>query len=256
MVPKTNDRRNFLKSAALSTGMILSGASLVHAVEKDRGDFPILKTNSRILFQGDSITDAGRDRSSPGPNNANSLGRGYAFLASAELLEKFPEQDLQIFNRGISGNKVFQLAERWGEDCLNLKPDILSILIGVNDFWHMMKHGYEGTLETYQNDFTALLERTKNELPDVRLIIGEPFALKEGSAVKDDWFPAFSEYQRAAREIAMEFDAVFIPFQHIFDEAGSRASLTYWSADGVHPSVAGSELMANAWLNALTRIEQ
>jgi lysophospholipase L1-like esterase len=170
------------------------------------------------------------------------------------LLKKFPAKNLQCFNRGISGNKVFQLAERWEDDCLDLQPDILSILIGVNDFWHMMKHDYEGTIETYRNDFTALLERTKSALPDVKLIIGEPFALNEGTAIDDDWFPAFGEYQQAAKTIADNFDAVFIPYQHLFEEASGQVNATYWSADGVHPSLAGSELMAQAWIDALAKL--
>lgn len=254
MHSESKSRRNFMKAAALSTGVIFSGAPLFASAQDSRQTFNAIEPNTRILFQGDSITDAGRDRNSPGPNNANSLGSGYALLASAALLQKFPARVLQCFNRGISGNKVFQLADRWEDDCIDLQPDILSILIGVNDFWHMMKHGYEGTIETYRNDFTALLERTKAALPDVKLIIGEPFALNEGSAIDDDWFPAFGEYQQAARMIAENFNAVFIPYQHIFEEASGEVSATYWSGDGVHPSVAGSELMAHAWIDALAKI--
>jgi lysophospholipase L1-like esterase len=254
MQSESINRRNFMKTAALSTGAIFSGAPLLASARDARHTFNAIGQNSRILFQGDSITDAGRDRTSPGPNTANSLGRGYALLASAALLQKFPAKNLQCFNRGISGNKVFQLAERWEDDCLDLEPDILSILIGVNDFWHMMKHGYEGTIETYQNDFTALLERTKSALPDVKLIIGEPFALNEGTAIDDDWFPAFGEYQQAAKTIADNFDAVFIPYQHLFEEASGQVNATYWSADGVHPSLAGSELMAQAWIDALAKL--
>ena len=98
-------------------------------------------------------------------------------LAAAALLEKYASLNLKIYNKGISGNKVFQLAERWDKDCLELKPDVLSILIGVNDIWHKLNGQYNGTVEIYRKDYIALLERTKKALPDVKLIICEPFAV-------------------------------------------------------------------------------
>ena len=103
------------------------------------------------------------------PNNPSALGSGYSMLAGAALLEKFPTLDLKIHNRGVSGNKVYQLAERWDKDCLDLKPDVLSILIGVNDIWHKLTGNYNGTVEIYRKDFIALLERTKKALPDVKI---------------------------------------------------------------------------------------
>ena len=96
--------------------------------------------------------------------------------------------------------RFFQLADRWQTECLDIKPDILSILVGVNDFWHMVKHGYEGTLEIYEQDFRKLIKQTLNVLPHVKLIIGEPYALAEGSAVDSEWFPAFDGYRAAAKK--------------------------------------------------------
>ena len=112
-----------------------------------------IKPGDTILFQGDSITDAGRKRDDSAANSDVAMGRGYAWLAAAQLLIEKPDAGLKIFNRGISGNKVYQLAERWQADCLDLKPNVLSILIGVNDFWHKKKHNYDGTLEKYEGDF-------------------------------------------------------------------------------------------------------
>jgi lysophospholipase L1-like esterase len=172
-------------------------------------------------------------------------------LAGAELLEKFSGSKLKIYNKGISGNKVFQLAERWDKDCLDIKPDILSILIGVNDIWHKLNGKYDGTVEIYKRDYIALIERTKMALPLVKLIIGEPFAVKGVKAVDDKWYPEFYGYQKAAREIAEQFDAVFIPFQSIYDEAQKQAEGSYWTSDGVHPTLAGAQLMANAWLQTI-----
>lgn len=204
-----------------------------------------------ILFQGDSITDAGRDKAAYYANQASGLGTGYVHMASASILEKYPERQLRIYNRGISGHKVFQLANRWDDDTLNLKPDILSILIGVNDFWHSLNGGYNGTVEIYENDLRTLLKRTKEALPSVRLIIGEPFVVKGGTAVGDaKWNSAFPSYQQACKKVAAEFNASFIPYQSIFDTVLNKGGAAYWCPDGVHPSLAGARLMANAWIKA------
>lgn len=242
-------RRSFIRKAVISSLAAVSLTDIISASvpgSKTRQIKPL--KDQVILFQGDSITDSGRDREDTGPNTARSLGSGFPLLAGAELLKKYSSLDLKIFNKGISGNKVFQLAERWDEDCLSLKPDILSILIGVNDIWHKLNGQYDGTVEIYRNDYYALLERTRKALPDVKLIICEPFAVPGVRAVDDTWYPQFYAYQKAAREIAALFNAAFIPFQSIFDEAQKHAPGAYWTGDGVHPSLAGAELMAEAWL--------
>lgn len=245
-------RRKFLRNLSLGT---LAAAALPDlsfaAVHSERAKKITLKKDAVILFQGDSITDAGRKRDHDEANHGGALGTGYAFLAAAALLKQFPDRNLKIYNRGISGNKVYQLAERWDADCLNLQPDVLSILIGVNDYWHTLTGGYTGTIKTYKDDFTALLDRTKQKLPNVQLIIGEPFAVNHVKAVDDKWFPAFNDYRAAAKEIAGKYDAVFIPYQEIIDKAQQSAPGSYWTGDGVHPSLAGAELMAISWLNSV-----
>jgi lysophospholipase L1-like esterase len=172
-------------------------------------------------------------------------------LTGAAMLEKYASLNLKIYNKGISGNKVFQLAERWDKDCLEIKPDVLSILIGVNDFWHKLNGQYNGTPEIYRNDYISLLERTKKALPNIKLIICEPFAVPGVKAVDDKWYPEFYEYQKAARAIADKFGAVFIPFQKIYDEAQKKATGSYWTGDGVHASLAGAAIMAEAWMGAV-----
>lgn len=239
------DRRDFIRKAAagLGVGALLPGLSLA-ADNRRRGEGGV------ILFQGDSITNAGRDRENRDPNTPQSLGHGYAALAAADLLGDHPEDGWTIYNRGISGNKVFQLADRWQEDTLALEPDVLSILIGVNDFWHTLNGGYDGTVQIYERDFRALLDRTLEALPEVKLIIGEPFAVEGGTAINERW-TSFSPYREAARRVADDYDAEWIPYQEIFDEALEDAPASYWAPDGVHPSLAGSYLMAQAWLDAL-----
>lgn len=209
-----------------------------------------IKEGMTILFQGDSITDAMRKREAnrSGHNNPYGYGYGYMFIAASEVLRRHPEAGLKIYNRGISGNKVCQLQERWEKDCFALKPDVLSILIGINDHWHTTTGRFEGSPERYEREYRALLRETRERLPEVKLVIGEPFIL-DGSAVKADWYPVVAEYRAIARRLAEEFGAIFIPYQQLFDEALKQAPASYWLRDGVHPTAAGAQLMADAWLD-------
>ncbi len=114
-----------------------------------------------------------------------------------------------------------------------------------------MKNGnYSGTIKTYRDDYKALLERTLQKYPDVKLIIGEPYTLL-GTAVNKSWFPAFHEYRYVARDLADAFKATFIPYQAVYDKAVESTPSAYWTPDGVHPSIAGARLMATAWLEAI-----
>lgn len=246
-------RRGFLKSSSLAIGAAgLVTTDVTEASLLPRNRAVTVRRGNVILFQGDSITDAGRSRDkekTSAPNNQPGLGNGYAWLAAAELLVDRPDDALKFFNRGISGNKVFQLAERWQADCLDLKPDVLSILIGVNDIWHTLepKLGYKGTVAIYERDYHALLERTRKALPKVKLVVCEPFVLRCG-AVKDHWFPEFDNYRAAAKRVAAKHRATFVPFQAMFDEAIKYAPPEHWAGDGVHPSPAGAALMAQFWV--------
>lgn len=236
------NRRTFLKS-----GTIGLAATPFLKLPVSHADMPEKIT---VLFQGDSITDAFRNKGNYYPNDMRGMGNGYVHHIVTHLMGNYPKVDWTCYNRGISGNKVFQLANRWEDDCLQLQPDVLSILIGVNDFWHTLDYNYDGTVKTYEKDFRALLSRTKNQLPNVKLMIAEPFALKGGTAIKEaKWFPKFTAYQSAAKTIAKEFNAVFIPYQKIFDDALADAPVSYWCPDGVHPSLAGAYLMATAWVS-------
>jgi len=248
------DRREFLK-----LGLALGAAGVASAItapfafgaeDKPSTGRGLIAPHEVILFQGDSITDAGRNKSKTEANDQGAMGTGYAWLAAAELLVDRPTDGLQIYNRGISGNKVFQLAARWQADCLDLKPSLLSILIGVNDLWHKLQGNYDGTVEVYEKDYRALLERTRRELPKVKLVVCEPFVLRLG-AVNDKWFPEFDNYRATAKSMAAAFDATFVPFQTMFDQAAKIASPEQWTRDGVHPSAAGAALMAHYWLRAV-----
>ena len=243
-------RRQLLGGATLAS---LSGTLFSQALSKKEVANPKihLKPGATLLFQGDSITDAGRqNRKSPKPNDQASMGNGYACMAAAGLLNSRANLKISIFNRGISGNKVHQLDARWQSDCLAHKPDILSILIGVNDIWHGFQGKYDGTVDRYEEDYLALVARTREALPDIQFVICEPFVLKCG-AVSSKWFPEFDRYREAARRVADSHAATFVPFQSMFDQALSFAPPQHWARDGVHPTAHGSALMADYWLQAV-----
>lgn len=247
-------RRNFLLKSAVGTAALASIPAIVSAAipaSNKKSDYSIFGNGDTLLFQGDSITDAGRDKNKENPNDPRSLGLGYAFLAASALLKKLPAKNLTIYNRGISGNKVFQLAERWQKDCLDLNPDILSILIGINDYWHFRDGKYDGTVEIYENDYRKLLNLTKEKLPNVKLVICQPFAVTDTRAVDESWVAPVKTFQVAAKKIADEFNAIWVPFQEVFDEAVKYAPAKYWTGDGVHPDMPGAQLMAEAWLKAV-----
>lgn len=207
-----------------------------------------------ILFQGDSITDAGRSEAHYYPNQGQGMGQGYVRHIVTELMGQNPGQNLRFYNRGISGHKVFQLRDRWEDDCLQLEPDVLSIMIGVNDFWHTLNN-YNGTAKVYEDDLDMLIDRTKKALPQVKLIMCEPFVCLEGTAIKAElWKGEFDKYQAACRKIAMKYNAVFVPFQQVFNKALTQAPASYWCPDGVHPSMAGNYIMAKAWLKAYAQV--
>jgi lysophospholipase L1-like esterase len=247
-------RRGFFKNAGIGTAAIAGMPLLANSCSSESSISRIDNFFSQgdvVLFQGDSITDAGRNKKRELPNNAGSFGGGYAALSASWLLEALAAKELTIYNRGISGNKVYQLADRWEIDCINLKPNVLSILIGVNDYWHFRNGNYDGTPEIYAYDFRKLLERTREALPEIKLVICQPFILTETKAVDETWLEPFNAYQESARKISDEFEATWVPFQDAFDKAIEVAHPTYWANDGVHPSMAGAQLMANTWLESI-----
>ena len=203
--------------------------------------------NQVIVFQGDSITDWGRVRERTNPNDG--LGNGYPLLVASRLLCERPKEQFQIYNRGISGNRIVDLYARWKIDALNLKPDVISILIGVNDTWHGFKSDNGVDVPRYEQFYRMLLAWTLESRPGVKLILGEPFLLVFGD-VKRSWLPEIRQRQAVVRRLAAEFHAAFIPYQQIFDAACKRAPKQHWTDDGVHPTTAGHQLMADAWRKA------
>lgn len=210
----------------------------------------MIPNNSTILFQGDSITDCGRSReAAAAPNNLLGLGQGYAMMVAAELLSTRPADCLRVFNRGVSGNRVVDLYARIQGDILNLKPDVLSILIGVNDTWHGKNPDWSNgvAIPKYERIYRDLLNEVREALPNVKFVLCEPFVLRCG-VVRDDWVGEIDGRRAVVAKLAKEFGAVLVPFQSMFDEAINQAPPEHWAADGVHPSAAGHLLMAKCWL--------
>jgi len=244
-------RRKFITKSMLALGataLASCSGGENNRKKPDNGKKISVGQDCVILFQGDSITDAWRNRENPNPNDLDAMGKGYPVVAGGDLLGRFAEKDIKVYNRGISGNRVPDLIARWQTDTVDLRPNILSILIGVNDFWRTKDSGAENTPEQYKGQYRQLLDETFEKLPDVKVIVCEPFGVKNVKYVTDDWYPEFPKYQQAAKEIAAEFDTLFLPYQSIFDKAEERAPGSFWTTDGVHTSLAGANLMAQSWL--------
>ena len=258
-VNKLKQRRQFIKTAAGAAigSAFLSGKVYADSCKGPKSKEPFIKKGATVLLQGDSITDAGRNRKRGEiPNDPRALGRGYAFNIASSLLAERPNDGLKFFNRGNSGWKVPQLADSWDRNCIAIKPDVLSIMIGVNDYWHTVGFGkkYKGTAETYERDYRALLKRTVKELPGIKLVICEPYALRCGKHVNDSWFPEFDKYRAASKKMADEFGAKFVPFQSMFEEASKDTPLSFWANDGIHPSPPGAQIMALEWLKVVNGV--
>ncbi|MCB0607841.1 MAG: SGNH/GDSL hydrolase family protein [Lewinella sp.] len=247
------NRRRFMQQATVATMGAAFIPQIVSAANPSFAKTEGLKKGSVILFQGDSITDAGRRKESYFANQADGMGFGYVLQTAGRLMGQNPQGEFRIYNRGISGNKVYQLAARWEEDCLQIGPDVLSLLIGVNDYWHTLTGGYKGTVEVYESDLRKLLDRTLAGNPGLKLILAEPFAVKGGTAIDERW-EDFQAYREASRKIATDYKAVFIPLHGLFEKALEKAPASFWCPDGVHPSMAGGYLMAEAWMEAFGKL--
>jgi lysophospholipase L1-like esterase len=207
----------------------------------------MLKTSTTILFQGDSITNAFRMPDEM--NNAYQLGAGYAMLISARLLATRPDDHLIFHNRGISGQGIRDLQGRWQPDCLALTPDLLSILVGVNDA-DPFNEVAALPLDQYARIYRDLLHDTRQALPAVRLVLCSPFLLNVNNPTKRGVadIAAQAEFVKA---LADEFDAVYVPLYDVFTRACERAPAEYWSYDGYHPNAQGHWLIAETWLESV-----
>jgi lysophospholipase L1-like esterase len=197
-----------------------------------------------VLFQGDSITDSGRMRAVDGD-----LGVGYPLLVSALYSSAYPERGVRFLNRGVSGDRLVDLEERWEDDCLALRPDALSILIGVNETWRAFDSSDPTPAPLFERRYRDLLARTQSALPDVRIALIEPFLLPFPDTT-DLWRVDLNAKIAAVRRVARDAGCALVPLDGLFAAAATRREPAYWAEDGIHPTPAGHGLIARAWLAA------
>lgn len=206
-----------------------------------------IRPNVTVLFQGDSITDAGRSYW-----DDEVLGTGYVMMAATWFIAIHPERDVRFLNRGISGNKIRDLKERWKKDCLELRPNVVSILIGVNDVLSRYFSNDPTSVESFETNYRRILEQTKRVL-NARIILLEPFILqvgKEQLRLREDLDPKIEVVKRLSKE----FQTLLVPLDKVFSEAAERREPVFWSTDGVHPTLAGHALIAQSWLKVVTDV--
>lgn len=247
-----DNRRDFLKKMSIAGAAVLTTPAAFAISGKENTGVQDSEIPKTWLFQGDSITDGGRS------NNLDwnhVYGQDYAYLITGRLNFDYPENDYKIFNRGISGNTVNDLAARWQKDTIDINPDLLSILVGINDVFAVLIRGEETTADDFGHSYDALLAETKKALPNVKLVMCEPFILPVGMVKKDPvrWTMEVQKRQLIVKELATKYNALFVPLQSAFDKAATRASADHWIWDGIHPMPAGHELIAREWLKIVKK---
>ncbi len=200
--------------------------------------------DSLVLFQGDSITDAGRDR-----DDIQSIGYGYPFFVASMFAASYPTMNVRFINKGVSGNRTTDLLKRWKEDCIDLKPDVVSILIGINDCWRRFDENNPMWEDEFYYNYKSLLNQIKENL-NAKIILMEPFLLPYPEDRKQ-WRVDLDPKIHKVRELAREFKVLYIPLDGIFAQAAALKEEKFWAADGVHPTPAGHALIAKHWLKAV-----
>ena len=210
-----------------------------------------------ILFQGDSITDAGRNY-----QDDKGIGNGYPYLVTSELGCERPDE-FTFINRGISGNRVVDLYARIKADIINVKPDYMSILIGVNDVWHEIEADNGVADAKFEKIYCMLIEEILEELPNLKIMIMEPFVLEACSTTSipekpnrwEDFYSGVRAKAAIAKKVAEKYNLPFVTLQDKFDAAGEKAENSYWLIDGVHPTGMGHNVIKKAWLEQFAEME-
>ena len=212
----------------------------------------------KILFYGDSITDMDRDRNASGDDfrRGMGLGHGYVNFITAELLGEHPDR-YEFINRGICGNRIVDLYARIKADCWNHQPDVISVLIGINDVYPQELENNGVELDRYEKVYRMLIEDTRAKLPNVKMILCEPFMVTESTSEKDmvKWTcsPNVRDYAATVRRLAQEYDLPFVALQQVL-ETKSAGHADCYLFDGIHPTPAGAKIIANEWLKVFKTI--
>lgn len=201
----------------------------------------MFEDNDVILFQGDSVTDCGRIR-----EDKSNMGTGYAMMISSWLQALYPEKSFTFINKGISGNRVCDLQGRWKEDCLDLNPSFVSILIGINDCWRRYDSNDPTSVEAFEKGYRDILRQVK-EKTNAKIMLCEPFVLPVPEDRKR-WREDLDPKIHVVRKLAREYNTLLLPLDGIFNSAAALKAPEFWAADGVHPTMAGHALIAQEWL--------
>lgn len=249
------DRRSFIKIGVAIATVVTLGSS-IHATEAHAapGRLPSFEQGSRLVFQGDSITDMKWGRNESDRNHY--LGHSYVFMLAGKLGVDMPEARLDFYNRGMSGHKVSDLRKRWQKDAIDMKPDLLTILIGTNDVGMGVRNPDRAvTPAAFEADYRAILDASRKANPTLRLVLMDPFVLPTGPLKNEQAYKARRDATDALRvvvvKLAKDYNAVHIPLQDIFDAAAEAATPEHWMWDGIHPLPQGHELIARHWLQAV-----
>jgi lysophospholipase L1-like esterase len=211
----------------------------------------------KIVFFGDSITDMGRNRQAE-IGAEDSYGDGYVYLVAAELKKKNP-QKYEIVNRGISGNRVYDLYARLKRDVWNEKPDVVSILIGTNDVDSERNKLLCTDDVRFEKIYRMLIEETREELPNVQLILCAPFHLY----ISEELSPHYSArcrripwYEQLLEKLAAEYGCKTVFLQKAFEKKEAEFGAQYYVPDGTHPAIAGAKIIADEWLKVFKEIDR
>ncbi len=246
-------RKDFIKKAGLSGIVALSIPGVLSATHFSNSETALKPEEGlTFLFQGDSITDGNRTRN----NDWNHvLGHGYQYIIASKLWFENPNKNYMFYNRGISGNRVKDLESRWQKDALDLKPDVLSILVGINDVDAIINNRDPESIEEFERHYSNILEQTKSALPNTILVLCESFILPVGRVKENlkNWQNEVSIQQKVIRRLAKKYKAVFVELQQPFNDAYKKAAPEYWIWDGIHPMPGGHELIAREWLKEVQK---
>lgn len=198
----------------------------------------------RIVFFGDSITDCERDR-----NDKTSLGNGYVKVLADKLRPIYPDMDIELYNKGISGNEVCDLLARVNSDVIDLHPDAVVMMIGINNTIHRFKYGKELNFKQFEQDLCALIDALK--AAGIVVIFLEPFLLPAPD--KKRMRPVFDKELEIIRRVCIEKCDEFVAYDEMFNGLCESRSYTEYSEDGVHPTFKGSNLIANTSIKAIRK---
>jgi lysophospholipase L1-like esterase len=237
-------RRAFLRATAVTTM-----SAFCQSGSNAKGHF--CDSNFKFLFQGDSITDGNRGRSAD-PNHI--LGHGYVFSIASTLGSKLPGRNLSFINKGVSGDRVSDLINRWDNDSIAETPDVITILVGINDLLASMDQNAVEDIRHFEDSYRRLIAGTLERLPKTLIVLAEPFILPVGMVINniDRWKSNIAAAQKTVMKLSREYNTIHIPFQKMFDDACSIAPAEYWIWDGIHPTYSGHGLMASLWIKTVS----